>query len=160
MSSTVTLLQQAIKGRLDADSYIGGDPAVEVATEIQGDIANAIQRQLYEVGVGIVVMQARLRNPAPGVASVLWQDGDILVRIIENVLINRSTTGTGKPAMSVADAAQISLMASALPLDDGSRLVLTAETQEAAEGGSQDSPVLLYDLSFKFSDALVRHPIN
>lgn len=112
MSSIIRTLQEAIKTRLAAntDFAAGVDPvtaAVPILTEQHGVIENEVARAVGKIGVSVVVLTPRLApiaNATNGASELT-----VVVAVTENVLVNRSGSGSKKPATDLAEAAWASL---------------------------------------------------
>jgi hypothetical protein len=91
-----------------ADSANLGD--VPILTEQMQDIENEILRaigplteQNAKSGVCIIVLTPRARASKPNLPGPYFDNVRIVGRVVENVTVNQSGTGTKKPASQVAE---------------------------------------------------------
>lgn len=100
-AAPLTDLQEAVVTQLSSKAYFSTAPAIAVMSEKLGDIENRIQAQLGKLGIVAIVTTPvgpveNPENPVPAIRPLL------VVTIIENVLLNRASTGTREPADKVA----------------------------------------------------------
>ncbi|MEK9752257.1 MAG: hypothetical protein VW338_03470 [Rhodospirillaceae bacterium] len=100
MSDTLTTIQDAIRDRLAAVPYFATAPAIPVLSESHGDLANEMAIQLDQLGIGAVVKTTSLQPSADLPDRALQMS--LAISIGELVVLNRSATGSQKPAMSAA----------------------------------------------------------
>ncbi|MBI4024847.1 MAG: hypothetical protein HY360_07675 [Verrucomicrobia bacterium] len=96
---TLTELQDAIAATLAARPEFAG---VQIFTEKIGDIASEIEIAVGKIGICIVILTPSAGVQYPNVPGPLLDPVRIVVAIFEDVIINRSPTGTNKPAADVA----------------------------------------------------------
>lgn len=103
MSTTAPLtdLQNAVVAQLTSQAYFSTAPAIAVLSEKLGDIENRIQAQLGKLGIVVIVTTpvGPVENPESPVAMIRPL---LVVTVVENVLMNRASTGTREPADKVA----------------------------------------------------------
>lgn len=103
MSSVLKAIQQMVADRLNADAYFVGPPAIPVITENIGDIETAIQQAIAQLGVCAIVVTPTANAAFPNCFKPYFNDIKIVVRIVENVILNRGPSGIQKPASDVAE---------------------------------------------------------
>lgn len=104
--SLLRSLQTECQARLQAQSFFSAQPAIPVYIEMQKDIQSAINATLARIGIGVILLSARLSKaaPVPGMYPT-WDRAVLVARVLENVIINRAASGTGQSADLVAEAA-------------------------------------------------------
>jgi len=103
--SLLLSLQTDCQARLAAQSFFSAVPVIPVYIQMQKDIQSKINETLARLGIGIIMLSARLSNKSPAAGSTpKWDRATLIARVIENVLINRAASGTGQPADLVAEA--------------------------------------------------------
>jgi len=104
--SLLLSLQTDCQARLAAQSFFSAQPAIPVYYQMQKDIQSSINTTLVKLGIGVIILSARLsnKNPAAGMYPK-WDRAILVARVYENVIINRAASGTGQPADLVAEAA-------------------------------------------------------
>jgi hypothetical protein len=95
-------IQEACAERLRTDGFFTN---IEVITERLGDIEKRINQSLGSIKAGIcVIIVTPVANvTSPNLAGPYFGEVKVVVRVIENTIINRSATGTQKPASKVAE---------------------------------------------------------
>ena len=93
-------IQSEIKARLDAQEFFSDSAAatprpIPVLTEDLKDIGNQIQLGLARLGLAVVVVLPAARSSNGEIPGPLWDSIEIVVRVMENVVINRGATGIG-----------------------------------------------------------------
>jgi hypothetical protein len=133
-------LQEEIRLKLGADPEFSG---IEVLTENQKDIVSSIDNALASIrgGVCCIVLTPGANVVYPNVKGPQFDEVAIVVRVIENVLVNRSATGTNKPATLVAENVAKSLHHH---MTLGKKVITC---KGIALFGDPDN--LIYDVSFK-----------
>jgi hypothetical protein len=96
----LTTIQQAIADRLKTDRFFSDIP---ILTEKIGDIENEIQRQLGAIGVVVIVITPTANVVYTAPPGPYWHDIHVVVRVVENVVINQGQNGTKKPASDIAE---------------------------------------------------------
>ncbi len=96
--------QDNLVALLTADAYFT-DPnpkkVITVLSQRKGNIQNEVQQKLVQVGVGVIVMLPLVTfNGEAGRISIGLK---FAVIVTENVVVNQSTTGTGKPAEAIVE---------------------------------------------------------
>lgn len=103
--SLITNLQTQCQARLQAQSFFSAAPAIPVYIQIQKDIQSKINETLVRIGAGVIILTASLKNNNPAAGSwPKWDRASLVARVIENVTINRGSSGTGQPADLIAEA--------------------------------------------------------
>jgi hypothetical protein len=104
--SLLKSLQTDCQARLQAQSFFSAAKAIPVYIQMQKDIQSKINETLVRIGVGVIMLSARLGNKSPAAGSYpKWDRAEIVARVIENVTINRGASGTGQSADLIAEAA-------------------------------------------------------
>lgn len=105
--SILAALQQDLAARLTACDYFADLP---VLTERRGEILSGIERALGAItlkdgktGACVLLLQPVATVISPNLSSPLLK-ADLTIRVLENVVVNNSPQGTGKPALSIATA--------------------------------------------------------
>lgn len=141
--STTTLdlladLQDAIAQRLSAEDYFAGPLPVPVLTEDIGDLENAIQQRVNQLGVCVLVLTPELQPGAePNSGQV-----DVRLTVSEKVVVNRSASGTGKRASAVALAA-VALLQDWRPRD------LWTPLRMLRVAVKETKPLLVYEVTLR-----------
>ena len=103
--SLLLSLQTDCQARLQTQTFFSALPVIPVYIQMQKDITSKINETLARLGVGIVMLSARLSNKSPAAGMYpKWDRATLIARVFENVIINRGTSGTGQPADLVAEA--------------------------------------------------------
>lgn len=138
--SLLQSLQTDCRARLQAQTFFGSQPQIPVYIEIQKDVQSQLNGTLARLGVGVIMLSARLsnRSPAPGMYPK-WDRAAIVARVIENVIINRAASGTGQPADLIAECVAYYLHSWA-PDCTGNKLM--CDSVELVD----DPRVLIYDV--------------
>jgi hypothetical protein len=113
-----------------------------IITEKQKDIENEIDRALGSLGgVCVIVLTPRANVSHTNLPGPHFDDVAVVVRIIENVLVNQSEAGTKIPASAVAEqvAANLHHLHTA-----SNKIVLCQQLGLVA-----DPDNLIYDVTFK-----------
>ena len=98
-------MQTDCQARLQAQVFFSAQPAIPVYIQMQKDIQSKINETLVRLGIGIIMLSARLSNKSPAAGSwPKWDRATLVARVFENVIINRAASGTGQPADLVAEA--------------------------------------------------------
>jgi len=98
-------LQTDCQARLQAQSFFSAEKAIPIYIQMQKDIQSKINETLLRIGVGVIMLSASLKNSSPAAGSYpKWNPAAIVARVIENVTINRGSSGTGQPADLIAEA--------------------------------------------------------
>ena len=92
--------------RLTADAYFSNVPVI---TEEISDIENAIQQAIAKLGVCVIVVTPTASASFPDTLKPYFDNIKIICRVVENVVLNRSTRGTNKPASDVAEMVSVLL---------------------------------------------------
>jgi len=95
-------LLDACRARLKALEYFAN---LTVITENDGDLLTTINTAIAKAGLCIVIGGVEARNTRLNASSPVWFPITFSVVVEETVVINRSASGTGKPAQVVADQA-------------------------------------------------------
>lgn len=101
MPDSLTTLQTDVAARLAGDAYFTGPPAIEVLTEARVELEAEAARQLESLGIAAVVLTPVIRRGSMPRAI----EAEVEISVAENVLYNRASTGTEKPAAAVVLAA-------------------------------------------------------
>ena len=100
-------LQAGVVAALKAEPFLADVPVLHERVEdlaYQIDLALAgLQEQGGGMGICCVVLTPRFRVSNPNVPGPYCDPVNLVVRIMENVLINMSDTGTKKPASLVCE---------------------------------------------------------
>ena len=103
--SLLQSLQTDCQARLQAQTFFSVAPVIPVYVQMQKDILSKLNETLLRIGVGVIMLSARLSNKSPAAGSYpKWDRVEIVARVIENVTINRGSSGTGQPADLIAEA--------------------------------------------------------
>jgi len=103
--SLLQSLQTDCQTRLQAQSFFSAAPIIPVYYQIQKDIQSELNETLLRLGVGVIMLSARLGNKSPAAGSYpKWDRVEIVARVIEDVTINRGSSGTGQSADLIAEA--------------------------------------------------------
>ena len=132
-------LQSQLAEKLQASLFFTDMPII---TEKVQDIENEIDRALGSLGgVCVVIVTPRANVSHSNLPGPQFDDVAIVVRIIENVLVNQSAAGTKIPASEVAEqvAANIHHMQTA------ARQTVRCQSM----GLVADPDNLIYDVAFK-----------
>jgi len=98
-------LQTDCQARLQAQSFFSAAPVIPVYIQMQKDIQSRLNETLLRIGVGVIILSAALKNSSPAAGTYPKWDRVLLVaRVIENVTINRGSSGTVQPADLIAEA--------------------------------------------------------
>lgn len=104
MSSKGILLQQAVQARLESDGFFSD---IEILLEDVHDIENEIERSVQKAtgGVCVIVLTTKLNTSGnfAQVTAPYWDRVEVVVQVVEYPTINRADSGTGKPAIEVAE---------------------------------------------------------
>jgi len=104
--SLLNSLQTDCQARLQAQTFFSVAPVIPIYIQMQKDIQSKINETLVRIGVGVIMLSARLGNKSPAAGSYpKWDRASMVARVIENVTINRGSSGTGQPADLIAEAA-------------------------------------------------------
>ena len=93
-------IQAGVAARLASDPYFSN---VTIVTENIGDIENKIQTAIAKLGVCVIVVTPSASMAAPDAPAPYFNNIKVLVRVVENVVLNRSASGANKPASDVAE---------------------------------------------------------
>jgi hypothetical protein len=103
--SLLKSLQTDCQARLNAQTFFKASPVIPVYIQMQKDIQSKINETLVRIGVGVILLSARLSNSSPAAGMYpKWDRATLVARVIENVTINRGSSGTGQPADLIAEA--------------------------------------------------------
>jgi len=103
--SLLQSLQTDCQARLQAQTFFSAAPAINVYVEMQKDITSRLNELKARIGLAVIMVSPRLANKSPVAGSYpKWDRASIVARVIERVIINRSSSGTGQPASLVAEA--------------------------------------------------------
>jgi hypothetical protein len=144
MSSILKGIQQGCADQLAATPYFSN---VTIITEQTGDIENAIQTALAKLGICVIVITPTANAAFPNYLKPYFNDIKIICRTVENVILNRSTSGTGKQASEVAEMVAVTLHQFE-PLGISEVVVLDTPSITIAPGGTVGK-LLCYDVRFK-----------
>ena len=108
--SLLTDLQQEAAARLAAQAFFSdaGNASprpVTVLTEQIGSLPARVAQSLGQLGVVCVLLTPTARTVHPNYPRPYFDEIQLVARTQENVLLNRSATGTGQPASLVAESA-------------------------------------------------------
>ena len=142
-------IQVAVFKRLKDHEYFSN---LDPLTEEIGDLENQIDLALSKIGISVQVVTPTLNGASENSPGPFFENIPIRIRVTENVLINRSSTGTQKAASDVAEMA-VALLHLYQP--DG--LWLIVAESEAVKLISMD-PELVYDAQLKTTGGLI--PLN
>lgn len=92
-------LQQAVCDYLDSDAWFDLIPVIR---EEMGDLSNLIDISLGKLGCCVVVETPVANCESPNVPSMFFNDIPIVVTVWENVLLNRTASGSQKYALDTA----------------------------------------------------------
>ena len=102
--SLLQSLQTDCQVRLQAQTFFSALPVIPVYIEIQKDVQSQLNGTLARLGVGVIMLSARLSNKSPAAGMYpKWDRAALVARVIENVVVNRSSVGTGQPADLIAE---------------------------------------------------------
>jgi len=92
----------------DLKALLGADPffqRIPIFTEKQKDIESEIERALgtLEGGACIIVVTPSANVTNPNIPGPYFDDVPIVIRVVENVLINQGNGGTNIPASAIAE---------------------------------------------------------
>jgi len=161
MSSLLTSLQANIKSHLVADPFFtpaepegGGDapPAITVLAENLGDIANGIDAAIGGLGICAIVMTPDGEMKSGNLPKIFFDSVEVRVRIVELVVINRTTGGTLQPALLAAEAAAWALHHFAPTTSGGAVLVFKRIARVDSDSH------LIYDAIFQTKAGLAAAP--
>lgn len=76
---------------------------VAIVSEDKGDPSNTIDMALAKLGIGVQVVAPKGDVTQPDIPGPYFSNIDFIVAVYENVVTNRGTKGTGKPALSVVE---------------------------------------------------------
>lgn len=102
MSGVLKAIQASVADRLLSDPYFENIPVI---TENIGDIETAIDEAVDRLGICMVVVTPGARVTNPNVAGPWFNKIPIVVRAIENVILNRGTEGAKQASEAVEMAA-------------------------------------------------------
>ena len=105
----LTNIQELVAARLGGEKFFSDAAAVApqpllVLTEQIGDLAARVRQNLGTLGLVCVVLTPTAASTSPNRQRPYFEEVRIVVRVQENVLLNRAATGTGQPASLVAEA--------------------------------------------------------
>lgn len=143
MKNLFTHLQVAIAGQLRADEWLSAPPAVRIHTEVDGDIASAIDRGLKGAGCTVVVFIPRVSRGDGSIPGAL--DVVVLVGVTENPTLNRGATGTRRTAQDVS----VSVLAQLMDFRPGEEWQPLVFQERVAEDSSPD--LVAFALRFETS---------
>jgi len=132
-------LQDELATTLQKSEFFAPMPII---TEKLQDIENEIARALGSLGgVCVIVVTPRARVGTPNLPGPQFDDVDIVVRVIENVIVNQSATGTKIPASAVAEQVAANLH----HVHTASGKIILCQQM----GLVPDPDNLIYDVNFK-----------
>jgi hypothetical protein len=132
-------LQEQVKAKLEADATLSG---ISIITENQMDIEAEIEAAVTTgKGMCAVVMTPAAASSNPNLPGPHFDDVTVVVRIMENTVLNRGSSGTRKPCSHAAE-----LVARCLhrTQTDQNKTLLCSGIRLAA-----DPENLVYDVTFK-----------
>ncbi len=140
----LTEVQRSIVRVLEAHEFIvgaSGERAIPVTASCEKDFLSRMQSAVATLGGLAVAVKTKggdFRNPE--MTKVYYEAAEFRVVVLENITVNRSSTGTGQPADFVAEA--ISQILHQQTLTDaegeslsGSCLICTGITEQTAFEG-------------------------
>lgn len=96
MAGLLSNLQSLIKAKLESIDYLDG---VTVVAEAHGDVQRAVDKAVGQCGLVVAII-------TPGFTYVPAQRqavAEVMIAVIERPTPNRGPSGTGKPAVDVAE---------------------------------------------------------
>jgi len=128
-------LQQAITDKLKGDPWFNGIPVI---TEKLGDIATLVDISVGKLGSCVVVETPSANVLRANVPPINFDSVPIAITVWENVILNHSSTGTGKYALDTAQIVAF-LIHQFIPLIDGqSWNIITAVTPTIVKSEDPD----------------------
>ncbi len=105
----LTDIQDAVAGRLSGEEFFsdaaaGAPRPVLVISEQIGDLQARIRQSLGALGIVCVVLTPTAVCTSLNRQRPVFDEVKVVVRVQENVTLNRAATGSGQPASLVAEA--------------------------------------------------------
>lgn len=152
----LTNIQNAVVGRLSQEEFfsqatVEAPKPVAVLAEQAGDVQARIQQHLGTRGIVCVVLTATATTGGPIRQRPCFDEIKVVVRVQENVTLNRAANGTGQPASLVAEAVAWFLHGFA-PEGVGGALRAEAIRRVA------DSKLLVYEAAFVMEAGMKEAP--
>lgn len=145
----LTDLQESAAVLLRADAFytpMGGGKPISVWTEKIGDLSNKIEIALSKLGISAVIVTPLGKLPEPDL-DVLTLNVPLVVQISENVLLNQSTTGTQKTALSAVRATMRILHGKPHGVTQGSPRACQFRLTETPFTLVEQDPILTYHVN-------------
>ena len=152
----LTNIQEAVAAQLSrqeffSDAKSGTPRAVPVLTEQTGDLQARIRQNLGALGIVCVVLTPTAVCTSVNRQRPYFDEVRIVVRVQENVLLNRAATGTGQPGSLAAEAVAWHLHGF---VPEGLGCSLRLETIRLVP----DEPLLVYEAAFTMQASLREVP--
>ena len=111
--SKAVAIQNEIKGKIEAGAFFDTVPVIQ---EDVADIETEIEIGIGKIGVVIIVMTPALNQSSRFAVAggAYWDRIEVVIQIVESPTINRASSGTGKPAVALAEAISTLLTLSTL----------------------------------------------
>lgn len=144
-------LREDAANKLRANPLLSG---IEVFTERIGDIESKIEIALGSLkGICIIVLTPKANVSWPDSPGPVFDDVNIVVRVVENVLVNQGDSGTKKPCSYIAEVVGSGPTDEAgASANSGLHLFITSENKTLtcrSIGMVPDPDALIYDVIFK-----------
>ncbi len=102
MSSRLTTLQNELTNYLSSLDFFATEPVIPIISENRKDVVNEIERNVGKLGICVIISTPLARAGQKAVPH--FERIEVNASIIENVIVNRSSAGSGQPAALVAEA--------------------------------------------------------
>src|ERR1700733_6488554 len=99
-SGVMANLQLDVASRLQSNAYFND---IVVLTEAKKDITYEINRAVDSIGVCVVVLSPIADVQHPNEPGPVLSEIHISISVLENVIVNQGTTGTGKAAIDICE---------------------------------------------------------
>jgi hypothetical protein len=142
-------IQAVCANQLIASPYFSTGGTVTVISENVADISDAINTALAKLGVCVIVITPTANSAFPNYLVPYFDNIAIKCRVCENVILNRSSSGTNKWASDVAEMVAVTLHQFE-PLGVSECIYLTQPSITIANPGANHvGKILCYDVNFK-----------
>ncbi len=144
MAGQITHIQELIESMLIAEPYFED---ISVIRLDRGDIENIIDIAVAKIGICVLIMTPKMtvkNDDTPGPFFEI----QATCEIVENVIVNRAATGTGKAASEVAEMVAATVHLKPAPGDN----VLACQSVEltgVGKSGDRQQTTITYAADFK-----------
>lgn len=135
----LTEVPRAITRHLAAQPFFQQPVQIPVRAMCEQDIVDWSASKMASLGMHVQVMSTRGKAKGEASPGCVRMDTTLLVRVRENLLMNRSASGTGVAAESVAEAAAAFLQGH-YPLDEAGARLTNANLLTVVDLAQADDP--------------------